>query len=450
MNNYIKFLNFFILLLVFSSCKKLVSIAPPKTQLTPVQAFVDDQSAVAVISNIYSQFNSMIDGNLTPLLSLYTDDLTTTSTQPQNLEYSNGMVSVSNSSNLNMWKFLYSVVYQCNALLENIKISQGLTPSIKQQLTGETYFLRSVGYFYLTNIYGDVPLLLSTDVNITSTSARDSSAKVYSQIINDLLEAKTMLAESYPSDGKVRANKWAAIAFLSRVYLYQKKWKMAESESSLIIFSGNYRLLDNLNGVFLKNSPESILQFWTRQGFTVEGPLFIPFSGSLTTYPISNNLVNSFQINDKRRENWIDSQIWNSETYYYAYKYKNRSSIMGENEEYLSFLRLSEQYLIRAEARAEQNDFIDALKDLNAIRNRAGLLDLISDDKGIILMEIAKERRLELFCEWGHRFFDLKRYGILNQLMPSIKPAWKDGSALLPIPQYERLNNPNLTQNPGY
>lgn len=441
---------FLLLALTFFSCKKIIEIGPSKTQLTPEKAFSDDQSAVAVISNIYAQFNSAIDGNLTLPLGTYCDELSTTSSNAQDIEYYSGFISVTNPVNLNIWQSLYSVIYQSNAVIENINSATNVTIPTKQQLNGEALFLRSLAYFYLINIYGDVPLVLTTQVDVTSVAPRDSITHIYSQIISDLLQAKLILSESYPSAGKVRANKWAASALLARVYLCRGNWQMAQEESSAIINSGNYSLLDNKSEVFLKNSNESILQFWTQQGFTTEGALLIPIPGSVATYPVTQNLLNAFEEGDNRRKYWIDSIIEGSEVFYYPFKYKNRSTVTGDNEEYLSILRLSEQYLIRSEAFAEQDDISEAQSDLNVIRNSAGLKNTSAEDKATLLLAIERERRVELFCEWGHRFFDLKRNGHLNQVMASLKSSWRDASADLPIPQYERLNNPNLTQNPGY
>ena len=451
MNTYIKYqIIFLVFFLTFISCKKIIEVGPPKTQLTPEKAFSDDLSAVAVISNIYAQFNSLIDGNLTPPLGTYCDELSTTSPDAQDLEYYNGNVSVINSRNLNLWESLYSVIYQSNALIENIKSSANVTTSTKQQLNGEALFLRSLAYFYLINIYGDVPLLLTTQVGVTSTAPRDSISHIYDQIITDLVQAKSILSESYPSAEKVRANKWAASALLARVYLYQKDWQSAISESSKIIESGIYSPLDNLSDVFEKNSRESILQFWTQEGYTIEGPLFIPGAGSIATYPITQNLLNAFESGDQRKSYWIDSLVDGTQIYYYPSKYKNRGPATGNTGEYLSILRLSEQYLIRAEAFAEENNISEAQADLNIIRNRAGLINTTANDKTSLLIAIQHERQVELFCEWGHRFSDLKRNDQLNQVMSLLKPSWSERSDLLPIPQYERLNNQNLTQNPGY
>ena len=436
--------------MTFVSCNKIIEVGPPKTQLTQEKAFSDDLTAVAVISNIYFQFNSVIDGNLTPPLGTYSDELSTTSSNAQDLEYYNGVVSVTNPRDLNLWQSLYSVIYQSNALIENIKNPNNVTIPTKQQLNGEALFLRSLAYFYLINMYGDVPLLLTTQVDITSTAPRDSISHIYNQIITDLLQAKSILSESYPSADKVRANKWAASALLARVYLYQRKWQLAQLESSTIIESGTFGPLDNISEVFEKNSKESILQFWTKDGFTIEGPLFIPGVGSIATYPITQNLLTAFEIGDQRKSYWIDSLVDGTEIYYFPYKYKNRGPATGNTGEYLSILRLSEQYLIRAEAYAEQNNISEAQSDLNIIRNRAGLMNTSANDKTSLLSAIERERRVELFCEWGHRFFDLKRNGHINLVVSRLKPLWKEASAVLPIPQYERLNNTNLTQNSGY
>jgi starch-binding outer membrane protein, SusD/RagB family len=437
-----------LLLCALVSCKKMLEVPPPKTQLTVSKAFANDNSAVAVLSNIYAQFNSAIDNNLTPAISSYVDELSTTASNQSQLEFYNGAVSSLNTFNLNIWKGLYSVIYQSNALLENIDASVNLTQQTRQQLRGEALFLRSLSYFYLVNLYGDVPLLLATDVSITSNSPRTKVPEIYSKITSDLLEAETILKDAYPSPDRVRANRWAATALLSRIYLYQKDWSSAEVKSTAVISSGIYSLTASPGAVFTKNSNETILQFWTQSGFTNEGSLFVPALGSVPTYPITQNFLSSFQTGDLRKAVWTTAVTVGSQAYYYPSKYKNRAS--SSTPEYLVTLRLTEQHLIRSEARARQNKITEALADLNLIRRRAGLSDFSGNTQAEVLAATEQERRTELFAEWGHRFFDLKRYDRLTTVMQPLKPAWLPTSALLPIPQSELLNNPGLTQNPGY
>ena len=108
---------------------------------------------------------------------------------------------------------------------------------------------------------------------------------------------------------------------------------------------------------------------------------------------------------------------------------------------------MAEQYLIRAEARAYQDNLIGAVADINMIRRRAGLSDISSDDKAAILDFVFKERRAEFFLEWGHRWLDLKRTGKVNEVMGELRSTWNKEDELYPIPENQIINNPNVTQN---
>ena len=91
--------------------------------------------------------------------------------------------------------------------------------------------------------------------------------------------------------------------------------------------------------------------------------------------------------------------------------------------EFYVVLRLAEQYLIRAEARANNNDIVGAQNDINVIRNRAGLNNTSANDKASILNAIEHERQTELFAEWGNRWFDLKRTDRADMVLGSLKPS---------------------------
>lgn len=431
------------------SCKKMIATDFPRTQLTAEKVFADDQSATAAVAAIYAQFNGVIAGNIHTVFGLYTDELQTTSANTATIEFANGFVSVNNSTNLNIWRSFYTVIYQCNVVLEHIEESDRVTATTKQQLKGEVLFLRALSHFYLAGIFGDVPKLLTTDVRVTSAAPRKPIEEVLQQSAADLREAKNILPEMYVSTEKVRVNKWAAAALLARVYLHLENWTSAEGESSLVINSGKYSL-SPLNAVFLRNSSEAILQFWTQLGFTQTGNFFIPVSHSVPLYPVPIEFVNTIESADQRKAFWLKSILVSGQTYYYPFKYKNRVPVSGSNAEYVMFLRLGEQYLIRAEARVQLNRPGEAQSDLNVIRSRSGLMPDTSTGRTDLLTAINRERRIELLSEWGHRFFDLKRTGRLHEVNQLIKPSWQISGALLPVPQYELLNNPALYQNPGY
>jgi hypothetical protein len=158
------------------------------------------------------------------------------------------------------------------------------------------------------------------------------------------------------------------------------------------------------------------------------------------------------------RKSWIRTVIVSGRQYNSPYKYKLNTGT--PREEYNMVLRLAEQYCIRAEARARLDQLPEAVSDLNEIRKRAGLLNLPTiSTQNQVLAAVEQECRIEFFAEWGHRWFDLKRWPArandgkkrIDEVMTALRPdTWKPTAALWPIPSDERKSNLTLTQNPGY
>ena len=139
-----------------------------------------------------------------------------------------------------------------------------------------------------------------------------------------------------------------------------------------------------------------------------------------------------------------------TDTYYFPFKYKLDTN-SGTSQEYSIIFRLDEQYLIRAEARVHLGKLAEAKNDINKIRQRATLTNTSSSTPEELSQAVLQERRVELFTEFGHRWFDLKRTGKAGTVLSVIKPAWKDRDNLLPLPASELLANSHLLpQNQGY
>ena len=167
-------------------------------------------------------------------------------------------------------------------------------------------------------------------------------------------------------------------------------------------------------------------------------------------------------MNDNRKTSWVDSTTFNAVKYYRINKYKVQTATAATlGNEYTVMLRLGEQYLIRAEARAQQSNIDGAQSDINVIRNRAGLGNTTAATQSTLLSAIAKERKLELFGEYGNRWFDLKRTGTLvarasahNYRIKEANFVGIDGQLkiLRPIPQtaLDLNQNKDFPQNPGY
>jgi hypothetical protein len=442
------------------SCKKFVEISAPPTLLVNQNVFTSDVSATSAMVGTYSAMMStsgIASGgvlSITQLAGLYADEFINYNTDP-NVEvfYKNSLTSANPYVDNNIWNEGYKYIYSANAVLDGLNSSREISDSTKKQLEGEAKFIRAFFDFYLVNLFGDIPLITSTDYQVNAIASRTKTATVYAQIIADLKDAQTKLSADYSfSKGeRIRPTSWAATALLSRVYLFLNDWADAELAATAIINNSSlFNLNQDLNSVFLANSTEAIWQLMPVQpGYnTNEGETFI-LTGAPQNVSIAQELLNAFEPGDNRRINWVDSIAIGGQTYYFAYKYKVQAG--STLTEYSMVLRLAEQYLIRAEAETQLNDLGDAAIDLNIIRNRAGLPNTTSTTQSDLIAAIIHERQVELFSEWGHRWFDLKRNNLANQILGLVKsPNWLPTDTLFPIPKIEITNDPNLTQNPGY
>ncbi len=466
----------------FSGCKKLVEADGPATSLPDKEIFNRDATAIGAVTTLYAILSGawmQYDHQLTTLSAI-------AGISADEMVYygsGDGLMGAYYQNNLNSiivdfmdyWTMIYKSMYQINAALEGIEASSGLTPVVKQQLLGEARFMRAFCYFYLVNLYGDVPLILGTDYTANTLAKKATQQKVYEQIVDDLNEAQSLLSDkfltadlinAYPAgmEERVRPTKWAATALLARTYLYMKDWVNAEKQASLLLDNNSQFELETLNTAFIKNNREAI---WQLQPVTIGYNTMEAYTFVLTEYGpnweqpfyLSDDLLNTFSTDDLRKTQWINHTTIDGDTYYYPYKYKINIYDAPVNE-YSTVMRLGEQYLIRAEARAQQNNLTGAIDDVDKIRNRAGLPLIEDTDPGIeqagLLTAVLTERQHELFSEWGHRWFDLKRTGKIDEVMELALPEkragaeWKKYMQWFPIYFVELENNPNLEQVDGY
>jgi len=455
---------------LLGGCKKLIEVDLPIDKNTSETVFSNTSTAVAAMNGIYAAMSAPEDVftdayGLSIRTGLRADELIPVNPSDYP-DYTNA--ATGNNSAWSMWERTYrDHIYRVNSLLEGVEKSATLPDDIKLILIGEAKFTRAWLYFYLVNLYGDVPLVLTTDLKANSVISRTDKQLVYEQILKDLKDAQNGLKNEFldkdlvnSTPERIRPNKAAATALLARVYLYLGKWQEAETEAAKIINDANYELLADVNQVFLKNSKEAIWQLQPNPlnpdgANTPDGRSLInPYQGNPYFY-ISPLLLNAFEPNDTRRISWITES---PSGLIIPYKYKEGWGIM-EQKEYTMVLRLAEQYLIRAEARAHLNNLTgnnSAASDLKSIRSRAGLPVTSAASQEALLTAIAKERQTELFLEWGDRWLDLRRKGQLDAVMSVVAQqkgtTWASYKALLPIPYNEFMFNPALRghQNPGY
>ncbi|MBS1565106.1 MAG: RagB/SusD family nutrient uptake outer membrane protein, partial [Bacteroidetes bacterium] len=424
--------------------------------------FSDSATAMTAVAAAYSYPNGSAgdfgfsDGMLTVIAGLSADETGTTLTDANTVSIYNYTLNADNVIVPNLWNVPYSALYTVNAILKNVDASTTLSASFKKQILAEMKVLRALYYFNLVNQFGGVPLVTSTDQNVTATLPRATADEIYNQVLKDLTEAQQALPATYPSAGKARPNLYTATAFLAKVRLYRQEWQAAYDAANAVIGSNVYNVETDLNNVFLDGSKEAIWQLpanYNNTNYYVnEAGLYIPYTTGVTpSYPVTPWLMAAFEAGDQRSVKWITSAVVGAQTYYYPYKYKNRQYTNPTTEDYMIF-RLGEQYLIRAEAAAHLNNLSGALADLNKVRARAGLSASTASptSQTAILDAIMHERQTELFCEWGNRWFDLKRTGTAAAVLSAEKSNWKQTVLLYPIPNSQIKLNYRLTQNPGY
>jgi hypothetical protein len=457
-NLIIVFLSIFSIQLL-GSCKKFVQAPAPASFLIPSQVFADSAGATAAITGIYINMwdrggtAAFANGGIDIYAGTSSDEMSGTSTSSFTTELNLNTISITNSYVATLWQTAYNYIYGANACIAGVTNDSALSLSVRNRVTGEAKLVRAFVHFNLVNLFGAVPLILSTDFNATAVQPRTSVDSVYAQVFADLLSADSLLANDPAPITNLRPNRYTVNALLARVSLYRGKWADAEAYATKAI-SGNYSLLPSLDAIFLTGSREAIWQIPAAYtGYeTVVGTLTVPYAGSTyLQYLVTSRLLAAFETGDQRATHWVGSVLVGATTNHYPYKYKlqNDYSTNPPKEAYTLF-RLAEQYLIRAEARAEQGDFADAIADLNAVRGRAGLGPSTASNQTDLLTAIMHERQVELCFEGGHRWFDLKRTTTIDAVLGAEKPTWKPYAALYPIPFNETQLNPFLTQNPGY
>lgn len=477
-------LSFTLLLLgELSGCSKLVEVEVPVTSVTGESVFASGETAIAFVTGMYAKMvelpvTNVSVGALSLLPGLSADEFSMLSGQTDAIlqaYFRNQLTADVSATRAHIWAILYPYIYTANRAVEGLNTSKTLDKAIKEQLLGEVLFLRAFYYYYLVNLYGNVPLLLTSDYHKNGVASRTAKEAVYQQIVADLTLAKNYLNNRYLEadlisstavTARVRPVKFAAASLLARVYMDLKNYALAEKESfSVIGETGLYSLMP-LDDVFKLNGNTNKESIWQLQPVaagqnTQEAWLFIlPPTGPSTglDYPVflSDFLINSFEAGDLRKDKWVKADTVQGAVYRHPYKYKS-ASFGAEVTEHSVVFRLAEQYLICAEARARQNNIAGADSMLNVIRRRAGLLPVASAGMNEAVTNVIHEKQIELFSEWGNRWLDLKRTGLVDQVMQTVTSvksgeSWKSFQQWYPVPLSEILANPGLTgqQNDGY
>ncbi len=444
-----------LLSLVSTSCNDLLNPEPIDI-LTDDIVLNEANDVPNVEIGLYSAFrpiipSTVIAGDATA------DMLQFRGTFSQYRELGTKTITSANASVAALWSSIYNTIYIANFIIEKLPTVPGVKTIDRERVLATAHLLRGYAYFIAVYTYGGVPKVTETSIEANRNIPRASRTEILDFILEDYTKAEGMLPEKTASAGF--ASSYALDAALAKYYLYNEAWAKAEQYATSVISSGKYILPDYDITVTKDFTTEAIFEmgYLLTDDPGTDGNIGLNniFVGRRELIPSNQviSVLNSGNTASKDRFFSVSfdatKQVGNDNGFSVA-KY----GTPDEDNNNVVVFRLAEMYLIRAEARAQQNKVSgsnSAQQDINVLRARARA-DLVgSVTKAQMLTLIEEERRYELSFE-GHRWYDLVRTGRAKEVMSAFTSNWKDSYELWPIPQRELLNNPALAgnQNPGY
>ncbi len=372
------------------------------------------------------------------------------------------------------WKINYVGITQANTVLEKVP-SIEMDEALKDRILGEAYFLRAYYYFLLTQVYGDVPLLLRITPPDELKVPKTPKAEIYNQIVADADQAAALLPVENTANNVGRATKGAAYALAAKTFIYGKNWEKALEYIQKVKDIGVYALVANYLDNFSKDTQNNSESVWEIQHANLElgvGNFLNQWwrSKKVDGYgfaEVTQEFVDAFEMGDPRRKFTVAMNNEDyfgfvykpsySSTHYGVKKYLQDTTVTQPADGDINYtaIRYAEVLLWEAEALAELGRVQEAQAPLEEVRARAraqaddpttALPMITTTDKDEMIEAIRHERQVELGFEM-HRFFDLVRWGIADQKIPDFQVGKHE---VFPIPQDEIDLNPALVQNPGY
>ncbi len=388
------------------------------------------------------------------------------------------------------WRNPYDIIYAANNVLENYKKVGGREEFINQSVA-QARFLRAFAYFWITRIYGDLPLVTSTVTDLEIELSPVSS--IYELIVEDLQFAKSNLPDSWSEPGKPTS--WAAKSYLSLVYLTmggwplkdESKYALAAAEAKDVIDNGPYTLMENYADLWTMENEKNDEFIWSIQYTGIAGNPQLSTIVGYTTMPSEENgwddlffelgFYNRFP-EGPRKDATFHTQFEDAEgnptitfdqsssKHPYMAKYRDGAIryLPSFMHPYMTgrdicHLRLAEVMLVYAEAQAmaDGSPNAAAYDAINQIRFRAGLNDLTAGLGKIEFRDaVVEERGWELAGEYS-RWFDLIRTEKVEEMAAlkdplDLEPKGAVNKSIYhaPIPYSEILLNPNLGNSTTY
>jgi hypothetical protein len=446
-SKYILGISLFAVSLLLSSCGSFFD-EKSNSNLSSNAAITDAGTARAAIIGAYDEVQNYYL-SYTPLGTITADNVVFNGSLSQYLQLDQVSIPVDNVVTVAAYQGIYQAINSANTVIALVPAvsDPALTTAEKNKILGEAYFIRALGYFDLGRGWGGVQLRLSPTKDIASLKGvkRSTLDQTYDQVLADLIKAEQLLPDVTASDSNLRnrAQKASVRALRARLHLYRQQWSDAETYASQVIAeTTKYNLVSPYKAFFTAPylTSESVLElsFSSNDKNSFWNLWYLSNLGGQYTLKPSDSFVS--KVKDPTIGGSRSTLVAGTSPNIYGVLY---NSTAGTDPFYL--IRIAELYLIRAEARAQQNNLTGALSDLNVVRTRAGLANSTATTQTDILTAIENENNIEFAFE-AHRWFDLVR----TKRVGAVLGVTNANLWLFPIPGSDILSDPDVTQNPGY
>lgn len=356
------------------------------------------------------------------------------------------------------WNKISTLIAQSSIVIRQAEnFNFGADQEAAKKLIGQLYVARALAYFDMQRMFAQpynfttdashlgIPLVDESQIGIELiNSPRSTTKEVFTKIVSDIEKGILLIGDDTSS--VYYLNKNSAKALLARVHLYMENWAEANTLASEVINAG-YSLVSNANYVASWSADSSSESIFSIVNTATDNSRTnsISYYYGRPRYLATNNLSTTLNSNDVRKKLIVNNKVLK----YPAYTTRDNN---------IPVIRLSEMYLIKAEALAEMNMDTEAKTAVNAILLRANPSATPYSETGDALKNsIQEERRKELMFE-GHRIFDLTRKKksftkFSTSSENAIAVSYPNDRTILPIPQTEIDANDNIAQgqqNPGY
>jgi len=457
MNNKIRYISMFIVLLSFAACDDNILDLEPLSAVGVNGYFNNADEVESAVIAIYDGMQQVPQREFA-VLEMRTDNTRTKSSEGIWAEFEDLNVQETNGVVADYWAFNYNVIFRSNLVLEHLEVVPNATE--RAQFEAEAKFGRALSYFNLVRAFGDVPLVdqVIGPEDTEEAYTRDSSDDIYALIISDL----TFAASNLPAKGEItfgRATSGAANGILAKVHLTLENYSDAETILEALVNGTEYSLMDDYQDVFYSEGNDEILfaipylndNSSESQDFSFEMTAGGVVSG--LNY-LTNEFINAIDPADTERIPVLRNPANQAEVGKFL---TNSADVRFGGNDWI-VLRHADIYLMHAEAimaGGTSTTTVSAIRSYNAIRDRVGLPTLAEDGTGTLTLDmLSAERRMELAFE-NHRLYDLIRMGKATEVLSAFAAAngfnYSNNDLLLPIPLREiNLSDGLLTQNPGY